>query len=510
VARTSVLLAAAVVILAGDRWRVVAAQDSTALLDAASSALGATRLNSIEVVGRGSDYVVGQAYDERSPWPRFNMPAFTMAIDYATPAMRTERTREQGESPARGGALQPLVGQQRLVQFVSGRHAWNQVGDKPTPAGTGGAVRGESPGAGLHSPTAVDERLLQIWLTPHGFIKAARAFKATSRVETIRGAKTNVLRFTTPIGLTLEGFLNDRHLIERIETWTPHPILGDTRIEASYLDYKDFGGVMFPTQSVYRLGGYPAFDLTVTRVTANAPVRIEVPAAIAQAPAPAPVTVEAEKLSDGIWLFAGGSQSLAVEFRDHVVMIDAPVDEERSIAVINALKRAVPSKPIRYIVNTHLHFDHVGGLRAYVAEGATVVTEQGNIPYYEQIWAAPWRIKPDRLAKSGKKATFEGVLGSRTLRDDTRELVLYHYPGNAHNSGMLMAFLPRERILFEADSFIPGWPGGAHPAIPNLVHFYDAVRRLRLDVAQVVPSHGRVTTYDDLRETVERSQGGSR
>jgi glyoxylase-like metal-dependent hydrolase (beta-lactamase superfamily II) len=96
------------------------------------------------------------------------------------------------------------------------------------------------------------------------------------------------------------------------------------------------------------------------------------------------------------------------------------------------------------------------------------------------------------------------------LRDDTREVVLYHYPGNAHNSGMLMAFLPRERILFEADSFIPGWPGGAHPAIPNLVHFYDAVRRLRLDVAQVVPSHGRVTTYDDLRETVERSQGGSR
>jgi glyoxylase-like metal-dependent hydrolase (beta-lactamase superfamily II) len=487
-----------------------AAQDAAGILDAASDAIGATTLNSIQVSGRGSDYVVGQAYDERSPWPRFNMPSFTMAIDYAASSLRTERTREQGEDPSRGGALQPLVGQQRLIQFVSGKHAWNQVGENPAPAGTGGAVRGESPGVGLHTPTAVEERLLQIWLTPHGFVKAARAFKASSRVETIRGSKRNVLRFTTPIGLTLEGVLNDLQLVERIETWMAHPVLGDTKIEATFAGYKDFGSLKFPTEIVYRLGGYPAFDLTVASVTPNAPVRIEVPPAVARAPAPAAPAVEAQKMSEGVWLFAGGSQSLAVEFRDHVVMIDAPVDEERSIAVIAALKRAVPSKPIRYIVNTHLHFDHVGGLRAYAAEGATIVTEQANIPYYQQIWATPWTIRPDRLAKSGKTINYERVLGSRTFKDDTRELVLYHYPGNAHNSGMLMAFLPRERILFEADSFIPGRPGAAHPAIPNLIHFYEAVRRLRLDVAQIVPSHGRVTTYDDLRETVERSQGAPR
>src|SRR5262245_55451425 len=101
------------------------AQESRAALDAALTALGAQQITSIQVSGRGSDYVVGQAYDGNSAWPRFNMPSFTMTIDYATPAMRTVRVRAQGEVPPRGGALQPLVGEQRLVQVVSGQFAWN-------------------------------------------------------------------------------------------------------------------------------------------------------------------------------------------------------------------------------------------------------------------------------------------------------------------------------------------------------------------------------------------------
>src|SRR6266851_3274084 len=157
------------------------AQNATAPLDAAMAALGAATLTSIQVSGSGSDYVVGQAYDPSSPWPRFTMPSFTMTIDYDAPAIRTERTRVQGENPARGGALQPLVGEQRLIQFLVGQSVWNQVGQAPSSAGTGGAVRGESPGIGLHRPTPLEERLLQIWLTPQGFLKAAIVNKARIR-----------------------------------------------------------------------------------------------------------------------------------------------------------------------------------------------------------------------------------------------------------------------------------------------------------------------------------------
>ena len=497
------VLAVAIVCLS---WTTLHAQDAASALKAAAAALGPPTLTSIQVTGHGSDYVVGQTYDAHSPWSRFNMPSFTMTIDYGTPAMRTERVREQGEDPPRGGALQPLVGQQRLVQFVSGRFAWNQTGDRPSSAGTGGAVRGESPGVGLHAPTAADERLLQVLLTPAGFIKAAVAGHAEVRSDTIRGKPKTVVSFVSPLKMRLEGTLDEQHLLERIETWLAHPVLGDTMVEAVFLDYRDVGGgLRFPHRITFREGGYPAFDLIVTGVTPNAPANIEVPTSVREAQSPAPAGLVPQKMSDGVWLMPGGTQSVVVEFRDHLVVLDAPVDEERSIAVIEAIRKSLPAKPIRYVVNTHLHFDHVGGLRTYAAEGTVIITQRDNIAYLEQAWANPRTINPDRLAKSGKRAVFEGMVGTRTLTDGSRELVLYHYGGNAHNAGMLMAFLPRERILFEADSYIPGAPGAStHPAIPNLVQFYEAVQRLRLDVEQILPSHGRVATFDELTSLVEK------
>jgi glyoxylase-like metal-dependent hydrolase (beta-lactamase superfamily II) len=174
-----------------------------------------------------------------------------------------------------------------------------------------------------------------------------------------------------------------------------------------------------------------------------------------------------------------------------------------SVAAINLIKKTVPNKPIRYIINTHNHFDHAGGLRTYAAEGATVITHRDNIPFFEQVWANPRTINPDRLAKSGRKPVFEGVVGSRTLSDGSRDLVLYHYAGNMHNPGMLMAFLPEEKILIEADSFSPSPnPKDVPTAIPNLVHFYNAVERLKLDVQVIAPMHGRLATLDEVRKVI--------
>jgi hypothetical protein len=109
------------------------------------------------------------------------------------------------------------------------------------------------------------------------------------------------------------------------------------------------------------------------------------------------------------------------------------------------------------------------------------------------------------LSQSGRKAAFEGVVGTRTLTDGTRRLVLYHYAGNMHNAGMLMVYLPKEKILIQADSYNPPAVAGDLPAgMANLVHFYDAVQRLRLEVDQVVPIHGRLVTLDEIRAAVER------
>jgi glyoxylase-like metal-dependent hydrolase (beta-lactamase superfamily II) len=181
---------------------------------------------------------------------------------------------------------------------------------------------------------------------------------------------------------------------------------------------------------------------------------------------------------------------------------------------MEAVGKVIPGKPIRFVINTHAHFDHASGLRTYAAEGATVVTHHANIPYYEQAWALPRTIAPDRLSRSGKKATFEGVAGTRTYTDGARRLVVYHYAGNMHNSGMLMVHLPKEKILIQADSFNPPPNPNDIPAgIANLVHFYESVDRLRLDVDQIVPIHGRLVTLDDVRTAVNtygRSLVGSR
>ena len=475
------------------------AQTAKTTLDAAATALGATSLKSIQFSGWGSDYIFGQAYDPNSPWPRFYLPAVTVTIDYTTPAWRDDRRRTQVQNPPLGGGFQPLVGEQRQIWALSGTYAWDMVGQNAVPPAVERDMR-----------PAVDGRTAQIWLTPHGFVKAAMAGNAIAKTETVRGAKKTAISFTTPTKVRLEGTLNEQNLVERIETWVDNPVLGDMLIEAVFSDYKDFGGVKFPTHILQREGGYPVLDLTITDVKPNAAAAIEVPANIRQAKPPAPAAIEPEKLSDGVWIIPGAAKSIAVEFRDHLVVIDAPETEARSIAVIDAIKKTIPGKPIRYVVNTHTHFDHAGGLRTYAAEGASIITQSNNVAYYEQVWANPHTINPDRLAKSGRKPVFEGLVGSRTLSDGSRTLVVYHYAGNMHNAGLLMVFLPKERILIEADSFNPSNnPSEPPAAISNLAQFYDSVERLRLDVDQIIPIHGRLVTLDDARtaiETYEKTQ----
>ena len=97
-------------------------------------------------------------------------------------------------------------------------------------------------------------------------------------------------------------------------------------------------------------------------------------------------------------------RAIAVDFKDYIVVIEGATNDERANAVITEAKRLIPNKPISYVVNTHQHFDHSGGLRAFVAEGATVITHEVNKPYYEKIWAAPHTLSPDRQATAPRRS----------------------------------------------------------------------------------------------------------
>jgi glyoxylase-like metal-dependent hydrolase (beta-lactamase superfamily II) len=266
--------------------------------------------------------------------------------------------------------------------------------------------------------------------------------------------------------------------------------------ELRYTEYKDFGGVKFPTvlhihQGDPRLStAHNSMEIKVTSVQSNASVpAMSVPDPVRSAAAPVE-RAQSQKLADGVWFIGGGTHnSLAIEFRDFATVIEAPVNEERSLAVIDEVSRLVPNKPIRYVVNTHHHFDHSGGLRTYLAQGATIVTHEGNKDYYERVLfsTAPRTLQPDRFStyypyfSGGRRPLpIETVNQKYVISDDVRTIDLYPVQGLNHAAGMLLVYLPKEKILVNADLYSPPAPGAPAPAVnPNMSTLERNIQRLK-------------------------------
>jgi glyoxylase-like metal-dependent hydrolase (beta-lactamase superfamily II) len=171
------------------------------------------------------------------------------------------------------------------------------------------------------------------------------------------------------------------------------------------------------------------------------------------------------------------------------------------------VKKTVPNKPIKYVVNTHHHFDHAGGLGPFVAEGALVITHDVNKEFLAQSLAAPRTVQPDKVAQSGKKPTVEGMQDKRILSDGTRTVELHLIKGSVHHDGFIMAYLPKEKLLVEADAYTPGAANAAPPAQPNPLHvnLYDNIERLKLEVDQLLPLHGRKVPLAELQKGIGKA-----
>ena len=350
---------------------------------------------------------------------------------------------------------------------------------------------------------------MEIWSTPHGFLKAAAANNAT---VTPLDEGTEVA-FTIDGKYKYVGRINGENEVARVLTWIDNPVLGDTPVEIAYSGYRDFEGVRFPTRIVRTQGGHPVLDLTIEKVAVNPTLAAEVPEQVRGFTPPA-VNVVMEPLAPGVFYVRGGSHhSLAIDQRDHIVVVEAPQDEVRSQAVIAKVKETIPAKPIRYIVNSHVHFDHSGGLRTYVAEGATVVTHEMNRPYYEKAWAQPRTLRPDRLAGAPTAAKFETFTDKHVLDDGKRQIEVHLIAGNGHNDAYAMVYLPAERILSQVDAYAPLPPNAAAPAAvsPFTVNLLENVERLKLNVRTIAALHGPgVATMDDLRAAAGRAKAGAR
>lgn len=459
------------------------AVEATAVLKRAANAMGATELRSIRYAAEGSGYTYGQAFKPGASWPKINVHSQIRTIDYDTGAMREEITLSRAEP--KGGGGYPLAGQQRNDQFVSGDYAWNQAGNTPAPG-----------------PRFVADRVHQLWITPHGVIKAAMRNNATLQWRTQNGKSLAAVSFTQPGRFVATAFIDEDYLVERIESRLPDPVLGETTVVTRYSAYRDFGGVKFPGRIEQSQGGHPVLDVAVKEVQPNAPADIQLPEAVRNATE----RVSTDKVAEGVWFVAGGSHnSVAIEMKDHLVLVEAPLNDGRSGAVIEQVKMLAPGKPIRYVINSHGHFDHSGGLRAAAAEGATLVVQAGNKAYFERAFALRNRINPDRLAKSGKKARFRTVNDKLELSDGTRTLVIYRITGGNHHDAFQMVHLPKEKLLIEADAYTPGPPNAPPPATPNAnnLTLVQNIERLKLPVERILPLHGRVVPLAELYAAVK-------
>ncbi|HEY2842504.1 MAG TPA: MBL fold metallo-hydrolase [Bryobacteraceae bacterium] len=456
----------------------------------ATKAMGMEGLNSIHYYGVAENGNLGQNNNSSQPWPMTAANDYVRTIDFTQPASRA--TWMTYAVAVTGGVAALAPGQQNITPQ---NMTWAQQ--------------------------------LEIWTTPWGFLKGAAANKATVRPQ----KRYQVVSYDAPIKspggkpYRVVGYINSENLVEKVQTWLENPIFGDMLIETEYTNYRDgANGLKFPATIVQKRGGFPTFTAYILGADAN-PANLQqlltppaggrgggggAPAGGGQpAAAAGPAS---EKLADGVYRINGAYNSLAIEFADHIVLFEpGPQSEARAQAVIAETKRVIPNKPIRYGVISHHHFDHTSGLPAAVAEGITIVTPEVNKNFLLTSLSAPRTLAPDSMSKSGKKPVIEGFKGDkRVFQDATRTFEVYVIKGLPHADGLVIGYLPKEKILVYADMFNlpPANDPIPNPPVTGTMVFLDNIARLNLTPDRVMSIHSlnpdRLTTVAEMKASLGR------
>lgn len=467
--------AATLVVMIGTAGCTRLTPEQQLVQDAATALGGAERILAAGVLtmtGTGTQFNLGQDLRPGLAEQTFTVSAYARALDVAGPRMRTTLTRTPNFAYFQGPQAQTQV------QGVDGEVAYN-VGANGAPARTSAAVAAERRMDQLHHPL----RLLRIALAPDTRLSGMRASGNERLVD--------VTTYAGPVTLAVGA--DGRPT--RISSGGSHVNLGDVVLTTTFADYADAGGgLMLPTRVATKVDDFTTGTYVVTNSVGEG--GIEAPAEIRSAAAPTPPApnVTSEEIAPGVWFLAGQSHhSVVAAFADRLVLIEAPQSEARTLAVIAKARDLRPGTPLTHLVLSHHHFDHSTGLRAAIAEGLTVVTHAGNEAFVKEMAGRHFTRQPDTLEKAPKPLTVQAVGESYTLTDGTRTMALHHVAGNPHSHTMLMAHLPKERILVEVDAFSPG--GDYHPYAANLL---ETIERLKLAVDRIVPLHGTIVTMKDL------------
>jgi glyoxylase-like metal-dependent hydrolase (beta-lactamase superfamily II) len=461
----------------------LAAQSAATVIGNASKAMGIDGITAIHYYGTAQLGNLGQNNNANHPWPLAAANDYVRDIDFANSASRA--TWQNYNVPVTGGNATLTPGQQNITA--------------------------QSPGA----------QQLEIWITPWGFLKGAAANKATVRPQLLGGKSYRAVTFETPFKATsgipyrITGYINSANLVERVQTKVENPVFGDLPVDIEYSFYrKGGGGLMYPAQIVDSRGGWPTFTAYILNAIGN-PANLQTSQIPAARPAGAPPAASgptSEKLAEGVYRINGAYNAVAIEMADHVILFEpGGQNEARSQAIFAETRKVIPNKPIRYGVITHHHFDHTGGLENAVAEGITIVTPAVNKNFLTKALSAPRTLLGDALAKSGKKPTIEGFAGDkRVFTDATRTLELHVLQGLPHAEGLVIGWLPNEKLLIYADVFNLPVPLNTvpNPPVVGTGVFADNIERLGLQPDRIMSIHSlnpdRLTTLAEIKASLGR------
>lgn len=362
---------------------------------------------------------------------------------------------------------------------------------------------------------------------PHALVREALERAATLRFlgeQLVDGAACDVIGFIDGDGRAA-SLVIDRttHLVARWERLVPHPQLGDTAEWIAFSGYRSVDGLQVPTRIVERWlneDSAETRDVTLGDLLRGRP--LDAPAGATPASAAGWIELEAEAppvraaatvvdIAPDLFLVELPDEDVKVlfaAFDEYVIALDAPLRSEAGEAILGAIRKHAPGKPVRYAVFSHHHPHYLGGLRPFVAEGATLVTTPGNVALLRDYAGRAHELDPDRLQRRPREAKILAVEQRHVFADRGHTLELHDVgPVTAHTREYLVYYFPRLRLLVEGDLASFPASGEVRRARPGGIGLANAIRELGLDVRTIVqtwPLRGqkRTATLADLEASV--------
>ena len=334
------------------------------------------------------------------------------------------------------------------------------------------------------------------------------------RAETLRYLGTadydkrphEVIDYVTNDGGRLALYIDrETGLLSKFETFITDSFAGDSVAETRFTGQRKVGNYMLPARRVTAINGDITNDFGLSDVAFNVELRPEtfqLPQGMRAVtfPQPTPVTKHAEKIYT---TNANGYNVLFVDFNDHIFVMETPGNERVSLQAIEQIKKTIPGKPIKYVAVTHHHDDHAGGIRTYMAEGATLIVAPGEQAFFKKVSGARFNASPDALNRNPREPKFEVLQnGKRVLTDGTTTVEIYDIGKGPHAEEMLVAYFPDHKMIYQGDLLNRPFTGDPPIANDTSAHFLDWIDSKKLAVETTIMVHGPTTTIAEFRKAV--------